>query len=76
MTKVYNRIKLYRMAKGLSQQELADHVGANRQTIGFLERQSYNPSIVLALKIAAVFNVAVHKVFSLEPFASIESMLD
>lgn len=75
MSKVFNRIKIFRMAKGISQQALADRVGANRQTIGFLERQEYNPSIALALKIASVFDVDVHKVFSLDPFPALENLL-
>ncbi|MBT8448648.1 MAG: helix-turn-helix domain-containing protein, partial [Gammaproteobacteria bacterium] len=39
------RLKLARVAKNLSQQELADLVGASRQTIGLIEKQRYNPSL-------------------------------
>lgn len=76
MSTVYNRIRVLRVSKGLSQQELANRVGANRQTIGYLERQEYNPSIGLSLKIAEALEVSVTLVFSLKPFASITEVLD
>jgi len=71
MSKVYNRIALLRADKGLSRKELANAVGVNYQTIGYLERGDYNPSIEIALKLASHFNLAVEKIFSLEPFDSV-----
>ena len=71
METIYNRIKLFRIEKGISRQELADLVQVNPQTIGFLEREQYNPSLSLALKIAKVFGVSVHNVFSITEFPSL-----
>ncbi|MEY3666651.1 MAG: hypothetical protein RL572_191 [Pseudomonadota bacterium] len=65
---IHNRIALFRVERGLSRKELACALGVNPQTIGFLERGSYSPSVELALKIAAVFGVSVDELFSLSPF--------
>ena len=68
---IYNRIKLFRIEKSLSRQELADLVHVNIQIIGFLEREQYNPSLSLALKIAQVFEVSIHDIFSATAFPSL-----
>jgi putative transcriptional regulator len=65
---IYNRIALLRTEKGLSRQELAEKIGVNYQTIGFIERGDYSPSLELAFKVAAVFEVDVTTVFSDQPF--------
>ena len=65
---VHNRISVLRAERGLSRRQLADAVGVNFQTIGYLERGNYNASLELALKLAAYFGVPVEMVFSLEPF--------
>lgn len=52
----------------MSRKELAEMVGVNPQTIGFLERGEYGPSLVLALRIAGVFGVPVETIFALHPF--------
>lgn len=49
----------------MTQQELADRVGVTRQTIVFIERGRYNPSVGLALRIADVFGVPVEALFQL-----------
>ncbi len=67
-THLYNRIKLYRIAAGLSREDLAAKIEVNFQTIGYLEREEYNPSLELALKITAVFGVTIEQLFSFEPF--------
>ena len=56
------------MALGLTRQELADKVGVHYQTIGYLEREEYSPSLVLALRIANALNQDVTEIFSLTPF--------
>ncbi len=71
METIHNRIKIFRIDQGMSRQELAERVQVNPQTIGFLEREQYNPSLSLALKIAEVFGVSVHDVFSMSPFPSL-----
>ena len=65
---VYNRIEAARNALGLSRQELADQVGVHYQTVGYLEREEYSPSLVLALRIANALNQEVSDLFSLNPF--------
>jgi len=72
---VSNRIALYRVEQGLSRKDLAAAVGVNPQTIGFLERGSYTPSVELALKLASTFNVSVEALFSLKPFPSLSTQL-
>lgn len=65
---VYNRIEDARAALGLSRQDLAEKVGVHYQTIGYLERQEYSPSLVLAIRIAKSLNQEVSELFSLTPF--------
>ena len=64
---VYNRIEEMRTELGLTRQELADKVGVHYQTIGYLEREEYSPSLVLALRIAKALNQEVTDLFSLTP---------
>jgi len=72
---IYNRIAVFRAERGTSRRELADAVGVNPQTIGYLERGDYNPSLELAMKIAAYFDVAVDHLFSFQPFESVAAAL-
>jgi putative transcriptional regulator len=65
---LYNRIAVLRAERGISRQELADAVGVNYQTIGFLERGDYGPSLKLALDLAAYFGLPVEAIFSTQPF--------
>jgi DNA-binding XRE family transcriptional regulator len=62
---VFNQIEHVRGALGLSRQELADLVGVHYQTIGYLERGEYSPSLVLALRISKALNKEVSELFSL-----------
>lgn len=57
-------IHVYRAMKRMTQQELADKVGVSRQTIIQLERNRYNPSLLLAHDIADVFEVPIEKIFT------------
>jgi putative transcriptional regulator len=61
-----NRLKEYRAINNLNQSALGKLVGASRQTISLIERGDYSPSVVLALKIAKVFNTTVEAVFLFE----------
>jgi DNA-binding XRE family transcriptional regulator len=72
---IHNRLNLYRTERGLSRKELAERVDVNPQTIGFLERGDYNPSVELALRLARVFEVPVEALFSLDPCPSLASQL-
>ena len=73
--RVYNRIALFRAESSMSRKDLADAVEVNPQTIGYLERGDYSPSLELGMKIAATFNVRVEMLFSLEPFESVAEAL-
>lgn len=61
--KFESKIHVYRATKRMTQQELADLVGVSRQTIMQLERNRYNPSMLLAYSIAKVFDVAIEDLF-------------
>lgn len=65
---VHQRIAMLRAERGISRRDLADGVGVHYQTIGYLERGEFSPSLHLALDIAAFFEVPVEVIFSLEPF--------
>jgi DNA-binding XRE family transcriptional regulator len=65
---VHNRIALLRAERNVSRRELADALGVHYQTVGYLERGEFNPSLHLALRIAEFFDVPVEVVFSIEPF--------
>jgi putative transcriptional regulator len=73
---VHNRIAMLRVERGVSRRQLADALGVHYQTIGYLERGEYSPSLHLALKIAAYFEVPVEVIFSLEPFARLGSVAE
>lgn len=61
-----NRVKELRARFGFSQGELAERVGVTRQTIGFIEKGEFSPSITLSLKIAREFEITVDQLFWLE----------
>lgn len=65
---VHNRIAMLRAERGISRRQLADALGVHYQTVGYLERGEYSPSLELALRIAAHFEVPLEVIFSLEPF--------
>ncbi len=64
--RVANRVEDFRTQTGLSRQELADQVGVHYQTIGYIERGEYSPSLVLALRIASVLGASVEEIFWLD----------
>ena len=68
---VYNRIALLRAEQGVTRRQLADALSVHYQTVGYLERGEYNPSLHLALRIAEFFGVPVEAVFSTRPFPRI-----
>lgn len=61
-----NRLEELRKARGLRQEELADALEVSRQTIGSLENGRYNPSILLAFKIARYFGKSIEEIFIFE----------
>jgi len=73
--KLHNRIAVLRTERGLSRQALAEALGVNYQTVGYLERGEYNPSLELALRIAELFTLPVEAVFSRQPFAPLSELV-
>ena len=73
--KLYNRIKILREERGLSRKELAEAIGVNMQTVGYLERMEYTPSLDLAFRICDLFGLPVEMVFSKTPMKPISEML-
>lgn len=61
-----NRLEELRKARGINQEELADALSVSRQTIGSLENGRYNPSILLAFKIARYFGTSIEDIFIYE----------
>ena len=61
-----NRLEELRRARGLRQEERADALEVSRQTIGSLENGRYNPSILLAFKIARYFGMSIEEIFIYE----------
>jgi len=64
--RVANRVEDLRASNNLSRQELAEQVGVHYQTIGYIERGEYSPSLVLALRIASVLGASVEEIFWLD----------
>lgn len=73
---LFNRIAAVREESGLSRKELADSVGVHYQTIGYLERGEYSPSLSLALRISQVLGKPIEELFSVTPFADNEEGAD
>lgn len=73
--KLYNRLQVLRAERGLSRQELADAVGVNYQTIGYLERGDYNPSLELAFRLSHYFRLPIEVIFSTEPLKPLSEAL-
>jgi putative transcriptional regulator len=57
------KLKLARVEKGLSQQDLADRVRATRQTIGLIEKGEFNPSLGLCIRIAKALGRTLDQLF-------------
>jgi putative transcriptional regulator len=68
---IHNRIAMLRAERGISRRELADALGVHYQTVGYLERGEYSPSLYLALRMAEYFEVTIEVIFSTSPFPRI-----
>ncbi len=64
----YNRLKMLRVERNISRKELADRTDIHPQTIGYIERQQFNPTIGLALRLSSALGVGLDAIFSAEPF--------
>ena len=65
--KLYNRISILRQERNLSRNQLAEIIGVNTQTVGYLEREEYNPSLDLAFRISECFELPIEVIFSTKP---------
>ena len=70
-TLLHNRIAVLRARTRHHPRQLAEAVGVHYQTVGYLERGEYSPSLYLALRIAEFFDVPVELIFSTRPFLRI-----
>lgn len=72
---IYNRIAVLRHERKFTRKELAEKIGVNYQTIGYLEREEYNPSLDLAFRISEVFDLPITIIFSTEPLKPLSQEL-
>ena len=73
--KLYNRISILRQERGLSRKDLAGIIGVNFQTVGYLERGEYNPSLDLAFRISEFFGLPIEAIFSTKPMRPLSEEL-
>lgn len=73
--RLFNRLAVLRAEQGLSRQGLASELDINPQTIGYLERGEYNPSLHLAFRIAEYFDLPIEAIFSRTPFGRMSEEL-
>lgn len=73
--RIHNRLAVLRAERNLSRQDLAAAVDVHYQTVGYLERGEYSPSLDLALRIAEFFGLPVEAVFSRRPFTPMSADL-
>ncbi|HLZ55350.1 MAG TPA: helix-turn-helix transcriptional regulator [Ktedonosporobacter sp.] len=65
---IYNRLAVLRAERGMSRLNLANALGINYQTVGYLERGEYNPSLELAFRISEFFGLPIEAIFATKPF--------
>ena len=65
---IHNRLPVLRAEWGLTRQQFAEAIGVHYQTVGYLERGEYSPSLALAFRIARFFELPIEAVFSDQPF--------
>jgi putative transcriptional regulator len=65
---LFNRIEAARNSLGISRTDLAELTNVHYQTIGYIERGEYNPSLALAIRLAQALDVEVSEIFSTKPF--------
>jgi putative transcriptional regulator len=66
--RIYNRLPVLRTERGLSRQDLADALGVNYQTVGYIERGDFNPGLELAFRISEFFQLPIEAIFGRQPF--------
>lgn len=73
--RMYNRLAVLRAERSLSRRALAQELGVNPQTIGYVERGVYNPSLELAFRLSELFGVPIQAIFSRKPFGPVAGMI-
>jgi DNA-binding XRE family transcriptional regulator len=68
----YNRLKMLRVERNMSRKELAEQTEIHPQTIGYIERQQFNPTIELALRLSNALGVGLDAIFSAKPFGLLD----
>jgi putative transcriptional regulator len=74
-TRIFNRIAVLRAERGLRRQDLADELDVNYQTVGYLERGDYNPSLELVFRLSEYFGLPIEAIFSTRPFRPLSEEL-
>ena len=69
----HNRLKMLRVERDLSRKQLAELTDIHPQTVGYIERQQFNPTIELALRLSSVLGVGLDAIFSETPFELLDS---
>jgi len=72
---LHNRLAVLRAERHLSRQQLADILGINYQTVGYLERGEYNPSLDLAFRLGELFALPIEAIFARRPFTPMSADL-
>jgi DNA-binding XRE family transcriptional regulator len=65
---LHNRLPVLRAERGLTRKDLAEAIDVNYQTVGYLERGDYSPSLDLAFRLSDFFGLPIEAIFSREPF--------
>ena len=73
--KLYNRIAVLRQERNMTRKDLAEKIGVNIQTIGYLERGEYNPSLDLAFRVSECFGLPIEIIFSPQPLPPLSEEL-
>lgn len=73
--RIHNRLAVLRAERGMSRFDLARAIGVNYQTVGYLERGDYSPSLELALRLGEVFGLPIEALFSTQPFAPLSEQV-
>ena len=73
--KLYNRIAVLRVDRSLSRAELAEAIGVNYQTAGYMERGDFNPSLEVAFRLSEFFGLPIEAIFSRTPFEPLSKQL-
>ncbi|MBT4332222.1 MAG: helix-turn-helix transcriptional regulator [Candidatus Cloacimonetes bacterium] len=74
--KIFNRIAVLRKERNISRKDLAGKIGVNFQTVGYLEREEYNPSLDLAFRISECFSLPIEMIFSTKPLRPLSEGLN